>query len=221
MQWIVLADMHGSVGYLPFVVPEMSHAEGVFIAGDITNFGGRNEAQGMIDSIAAVNENILAVAGNCDLPSVGQFLNERGMNVHGQAVVKEPLCCVGVSGSLPCPGATPQENGENEFSSILEQAIGSNPNGVCDLVVMSHQPAYGTAVDTLRGGKYCGSHAIRQFIEVNEPILAISGHIHEAAGIDRLGKTTLVNPGPFRSGHYAVVTFETGQVTVQLKCVSD
>ena len=124
MQWIVLADMHGSVGYLPFIVPEMSHAEGVFIAGDITNFGGRNEAQGMIDSIAAVNENILAVAGNCDLPSVGQFLNERGMNVHGQAVVKEPLCCVGVSGSLPCPGATPQEKGENEFSSILEQAIG-------------------------------------------------------------------------------------------------
>ncbi len=221
MQWIVLADVHGSVGHLPHIVPELSRADGVFIAGDITNFGGRPEVMSVIDSLGAVNENILAVAGNCDLKAVGQYLDERSMNVHGKALIQGDVCCVGVSGSLPCPGATSQAQGEDEFSEVLKQAIQSFSGEPCNLVVMSHQPAYGTAVDTIRGGQYCGSHAIRQFIEMHEPCLAISGHIHEAAGVDTLGKTTLVNPGPFRSGHYAVVTFEEGQVTVQLKRTSD
>ena len=215
MQWIVLADVHGSVRYLPFIVTELSRAEGVFIAGDITNFGGRREAAQILDSIAAVNANIVAVAGNCDPESVAQFLDERGMAVHGKAQAQGAFCCVGVNGSLS------GEQGEDEFTRVLEQAVLSRTHGDGHLVVVSHQPAYGTAVDGLRGGRYCGSTAIRQFIEAQEPVLAISGHIHEAAGVDRLGKTTLVNPGPFRSGHYAVVTSEHDRLAVQLKRASD
>jgi Icc-related predicted phosphoesterase len=215
MQWIVLADVHGSVRYLPFIVPELSRAQGVFIAGDITNFGGRREAAQMIDSIAAVNGNIVAVAGNCDPEGVAQFLEERGMTAHGTAQAQGTLCCVGVNGSLS------GEQGEAAFTRVLEQAVSSHTHGASQLVVLSHQPAYGTAVDALRGGAYCGSKAIRQFIEAREPILAISGHIHEASGVDRLGKTTLVNPGPFRSGQYAVVTWEDGHLAVQLKRASD
>jgi Icc-related predicted phosphoesterase len=33
--------------------------------------------------------------------------------------------------------------------------------------------------------------------------LCFTGHIHEGIGIDRIGRTVIVNPGPFRSGHYA------------------
>lgn len=219
MQWIVLSDIHGSLSYLPMIVPELSRAKGVLIAGDITNFGGYNEAAGIIDSLYAVNETILAVAGNCDQPSVGEYLDERDMNAHGTARLTNGLCCVGVSGSLPCPGATPQEQGEDVFARVLEQGI-QNASDACPLVVMSHQPAYGTTVDTLRGGQFCGSYAVRQCIETHEPVLAISGHIHEAFGVDRLGKTTLVNPGAFRTGRYAVVTFEADQVKVTLKNAS-
>jgi Icc-related predicted phosphoesterase len=213
MQWIVLADVHGSVRYLPFIVPELSRAEGVFIAGDITNFGGRREAAQMIDSIAAVNANIVAVAGNCDPEGVNQFLNERGMTVHGRALAQGAFCCVGVN------GAVSGEQGEDKFSRVLAQAVQSRTPGAGHLVVVSHQPAHGTAVDAMRGGSYCGSTAVRQFIETQEPILAISGHVHEAAGVDKLGKTTLVNPGPFRSGQYAVVTFEHDKVAVKLKAL--
>ncbi len=92
MQWIVLADVHGSVRYLPFIVPELSRAEGVFIAGDITNFGGRREAAQMIDSIAAVNANIVAVAGNCDPEGVNQFLNERIEEARCVLVSIQNLC---------------------------------------------------------------------------------------------------------------------------------
>ncbi len=215
MQWIVLADVHGSLRYLPSIASELSRAEGVFIAGDITNFGGRREAAQMIDSIAAVNANIAAVAGNCDPEGVVQFLDERGMALHGKAQAQGALCCIGANGSLS------GKQGEDEFTRVLTQAVHSHTHGTRHLVVVSHHPAYGTAVDALRGGTYCGSTAIRQFIEAQAPILAISGHIHEAAGVDHLGKTTLVNPGPFRSGHYAVVTFEHDKLVVQLKRASD
>lgn len=211
MQWIVLADVHGSVSHLPLLAPELSRAEGVFIAGDITNFGGPDEVSRVIDSIAAVNDNILAVAGNCDPAGVSQFLVERRMLLHGQAQIHGALCCVGVS------GVASHEQGEEGFARVLQQAVQSRPNTPCSLVVVSHQPAYGTAVDRLRGSDYCGSTAIRRFIETQEPLLAISGHIHEAAGVDTLGKTTLVNPGPFRAGYYAVVTIKDGQVAVKLK----
>lgn len=209
MQWIVLADVHGSVRYLPSIVPELSQAAGVFIAGDITNFGGAEEAARIIDSIAAVNDNILAVAGNCDLKGVEQCLEERGMGLHCKAKVQGALCCAGANG-LPS-----HEQGEASVMRLLEEVV--QPHHASALVVVTHQPAYATGVDGLRGSRYSGSRALRQFIESQEPLLAISGHVHEAAGVDRLGKTTLVNPGPFGAGHYAVVTFEQDQVTAQLK----
>ena len=52
--------------------------------------------------------------------------------------------------------------------------------------------------------------------EVLGTLLAISGHIHEAAGIDHLGPTTLVNPGSFRQGRYAVADLSDGRVQVRL-----
>lgn len=43
-----------------------------------------------------------------------------------------------------------------------------------------------------------GNKSIRDFIRKYSPKLAISGHLHENAGIkDKLDKTKLVNPGPW------------------------
>jgi len=33
--------------------------------------------------------------------------------------------------------------------------------------------------------------------------LVISGHVHEAQGIDRIGSTALINVGPAQRGNYA------------------
>lgn len=76
------------------------------------------------------------------------------------------------------------------------------------LVLVTHQPASGTTVGC-RGG---GSDAIREFIERRQPVLAVSGHIHEAAGQDTVGNCTLVNPGPFHSGSYAEIEIDAGKV---------
>ena len=54
-----------------------------------------------------------------------------------------------------------------------------------------------------------GSLAVRRYIEEKQPILSIHGHIHEDRGIDILGETVLVNPGPLKDGYYAEALLES------------
>jgi Icc-related predicted phosphoesterase len=74
------------------------------------------------------------------------------------------------------------------------------------LILMSHVPPYNTLLDTTKTGIHVGSRSVRQFIEEHNVDLVISGHVHEARSIDRLGKTVLVNPGPALQGNYAIIT---------------
>jgi Icc-related predicted phosphoesterase len=46
-------------------------------------------------------------------------------------------------------------------------------------------------------GLHAGSKLIREFIEMYQPDLCLCGHIHEARNSDHIGKTIIVNPGPF------------------------
>jgi len=45
----------------------------------------------------------------------------------------------------------------------------------------------------------------RAFIEARQPAVCITGHIHESPGVDRIGRTTVVNAGAFRDGGFVVI----------------
>jgi Icc-related predicted phosphoesterase len=67
-------------------------------------------------------------------------------------------------------------------------------------IYMMHSPPYGTRLDLIQGGKSAGSRSIRVFIEENQPLLTLHGHIHESpelsgAYFDRIGETICINPG--------------------------
>jgi Icc-related predicted phosphoesterase len=73
-----------------------------------------------------------------------------------------------------------------------------------------HVPPFGTAIDqapvldaTLKpvvaGGAVqmgpVGSTAVRAAIERHQPLIGLHGHVHEARGAVKIGKTVCVNPG--------------------------
>lgn len=67
-------------------------------------------------------------------------------------------------------------------------------------VYIMHSPPFGTRLDLIQGGKSAGSRSIKIFIERNQPLLTLHGHIHESpelsgAYLDRIGKTLSINPG--------------------------
>jgi Icc-related predicted phosphoesterase len=161
------------------------------------------------------------VAGNCDTDGVEECLSDRKISLQGQYLRLGDMVFVGVGGSLPCPRTTPGEYGDNVLETALSRAVrqaGESPDGRGEdsLIVVTHQPAFGTKVDSV-GERHTGSAAIRRFIEIYQPVLAVSGHIHEAFGMDKVGKTVLVNPGPLKEGRYAVVELQTAAVNVSLK----
>ncbi|MGC8879975.1 MAG: metallophosphoesterase family protein [Anaerolineae bacterium] len=91
-----------------------------------------------------------------------------------------------------------------------------------------HVPPYGSTLDDApeltadlrpkRAGNAVvpvGSHAVRRLIEQHQPLLTLCGHIHEARGSVRLGRTLCINPGSaYEQGRLlgAVIQLERGQV---------
>jgi Icc-related predicted phosphoesterase len=85
-------------------------------------------------------------------------------------------------------------------------------------VVVSHAAPYGTRVDRAHLGKHLGSRSLRKFIDEHRPAASICGHIHEGRGVDVIGGTTVVNPGPFRDRLYALIEVEDS-VNVSLEAL--
>ncbi len=42
--------------------------------------------------------------------------------------------------------------------------------------------------------EHVGSRAVRRVIEEYQPILGLHGHIHESGGVDKIGRTIVLNP---------------------------
>jgi Icc-related predicted phosphoesterase len=67
-------------------------------------------------------------------------------------------------------------------------------------VAVVHSPPFDTRCDLLFDGRHVGSKAVRRWIEREQPLLTLHGHIHESpqlsgAFVDRIGKSVVINPG--------------------------
>lgn len=219
MRIIALADIHGCLDYLAEssgFADDLRSADIALIAGDITNFKGRDEAERILGAFRKFNPRVLAVPGNCDLPEVDEYLRSGGMNLNCTCITYDGIAFTGLGGALACDKHSCNETAEEDHTVCLEHVVSMLPEDK-KVVFVSHKPAIGTAVDTIGDGYHSGSAAIRNFIEANQPTLAISGHIHEAPGVDTIGGTTLVNPGPFRQGSYAYIELGSAGVTAEIR----
>lgn len=216
MRIISLTDLHGRQPDINSILKQTGHVDLILVTGDTTHFGGASEADAIIRSINDHGIPVLAVAGNCDLPGVDQVLDKMGIQLHGTYQTVGPVAVLGVGGSLPCPGNTPNEMGEHAFESLLNQAV-SGLDDHLSVVMVSHQPPFGTVNDSLTNGSHVGSHAVRTFIEKTQPLVCFTGHIHEGMGIDRIGQTYIVNPGPAYQGGYGYAEINDGKVLAEIR----
>lgn len=190
---IAISDIHGRTNYDHKIINALSSVDLIIIAGDITDFGGKNEASIIINGIKTINQNILAVSGNCDRPDVVELLKSEGINLHGEIREFKGMSFFGVGGSGVTPFNTPQEYSDEEFEAILNRY----KKGQYINIFVSHSPPYKTKVDKTLMGMHVGSKKVREFIVRHQPQICICGHIHEARNIDLIGKTMIVNPGTF------------------------
>lgn len=128
------------------------------------------------------------------------------------------------------PWHSHREQPEGELAASLE-ALAAGLRDPSRAVVNVHVPPYGSQLDdapvldeTLRVQQVlgqvkfapAGSTAVRDFLETHQPLLGLHGHIHEASGIRRLGRTIAINPG----SDYSTGTLNGTLVTLERDRVS-
>lgn len=200
MRLVVLSDLHDSVAHIDSLHAARDKADALVVCGDFTTFGDRPQIQGMADAVRLDGLPLFFVLGNCDaMPADGVL--DGWHNLHGRIVEHEGWLFAGIGGSLPCPSHTPGEFPEASYTRLLEEIRGACVGRAGRLILVSHQPPFGTDADLIPSGAHVGCHALRAFLDEVQPACCLTGHIHEARSESRVGQTVLLNPGPFSKGN--------------------
>ena len=215
MKFIGFGDIHMDLGGVQ-TIQGIDSADHIIITGDFTNFGSSLDAESVLNRLKEMNPNILAVAGNLDQPEVAAYLEDLEISLHGRGLIIDNLGIMGLGGSNFTPFKTPYEFSEEELSSLLASGYDQLKN-VENFILVSHTPPFQTKTDKLSNGVHVGSTAVRTFIEQHQPLLCMSGHIHESSGQDKIGRTLILNPGMIKDGGYMEVDVENNELSATLR----
>lgn len=211
MKIIALPDLHGDLNNLPKVGQALSLVDLVLLVGDFTGDGSAADADRVIRMIRQFNPSVLAIPGNWDLPEVDNYLSRTGINLNRRYVILDNLAFIGMGAALPGPVQTPNEISEPDFERFFDDAILGLDSSI-PAILVCHQPPYNTLNDLDQGKLHVGSKAVQAFIERRQPLVCFTGHIHEGLGIDQIGRTNVINPGPLGQGGYALAEILSGAV---------
>jgi Icc-related predicted phosphoesterase len=156
---------------------------------------------------------VIVMPGNDDIFAIDQPIKESKRVVYplGKAI---PFCndyeLLSFDYSNPTPWDSPRECSEEDLWKKLDELASLVTTSWDRVICNFHVPPYGTRID--RAPKLdknlkpkmsgfgmevesVGSKSILRFMREHQPYLGLHGHIHESPGFDKVGKTTIFNPG--------------------------
>jgi len=149
--------------------------------------------------------------GNDDMPDIDEILqsSERLEVGEGRAIdLDRGFQLLSTGWANRTPWNTDREEDEDAMARRIAAMVAQATAPPEKLIFNFHCPPHGTALDeapeltedlgVVGGGRvlaHVGSTAVREAIENNQPALSLHGHIHEARGTARLGRTLSINPG--------------------------
>ena len=178
----------------------------VLVGGDVTNYDAER-AKRLLSELAEGGSPIYFVPGNMDNTELKDWTGTGNVHgLHGRCEYAAGVALIGLGGSPHGVFSTPFELSEHEGAELLEDAMKTYHGG--HLILLSHCPPKDTNIDRTAGGEHIGSLSVRRFVERNQPIVVISGHVHEAQGSDRIGSTVVVNTGPAKNGNFVIIDLD-------------
>jgi len=207
MKIVAFSDIHGKYGKIMEFLKH-NHVDLVILTGDITHFGPSELAEEILNEIGSFNVPVLAIPGNCDpINLYGNIDNSKAINIHGRSVTINNVGICGFGGSNPTPFKTPLEFEEIEIYDKAKGVMEEIKDSKITLFI-THAPPIGTKADVLPSGDHVGSESLRKVIEEFQPTLNVCGHIHESRAVDKIGKTTVINPGMTSEGHACLINID-------------
>ncbi|MCQ2079378.1 MAG: metallophosphoesterase family protein [archaeon] len=208
MKFLVLTDLHQETANIPWIneLVKTESPDAVLCLGDITNFGTGAQAA---DILSQIDCKVYALPGNCDPRELPASISEVAVDMHGKSAQIGEYHVAGLGGSNITIFDTPFELQEEEIDSLLR------PISKEGMILMTHAPSYGI-LDHIPNGTSVGSPAIRKIVEDFKPVLALSGHIHEDFGTQKIDDTVFVNPGPAKDKRAAIIDMVGKNIKVKL-----
>jgi len=226
MKILIFADVHGEFEKAAHVMDKVK-TEGIDVIvcpGDFTDmfavpegFSQMDIADMVLQKIMSLKAPVLCVPGNHDPYEVIELFNEYGVNLHNKVRKIKGLPMIGWGGA-PTPFNTIFEPSEEETKEGLESMY-SKIKGEKFILIL-HSPPKDTNLDITFSKRHVGSPAIKEFIEKRQPVLAISAHIHEARGTDKIGKSVLFYPGALFEGYYGIAEIKGDEVKCESRKIS-
>ncbi|WP_296024012.1 metallophosphoesterase family protein [uncultured Treponema sp.] len=210
MKILIISDAHGNVENIEKLSEQAKNADLVFFGGDFAKFNCPETGKPALEALLKNSGSIFAVLGNCDEPDFISEIEDADICVQKSMVFKDGLVIAGSGGGSKFSGDTPFERTEDELVQdfdVIKNSLSqiADDDGKCSsLVLIMHNPPKDTKTDVIPGGIHVGSQKLREFIENVQPVLVVTGHIHESAGIDKIGESTVINPGALMEGKYAL-----------------
>ncbi|AAL63249.1 conserved hypothetical protein [Pyrobaculum aerophilum str. IM2] len=206
MRLLLVADVHDGVKQVRLI---RGSYDAVIAAGDFTYKRSVEAAVEALEALAGIAP-VYFVPGNTDPPELAGFEKDSIKPVHGRTQRLGPYVIGGAGGSLPTPFNDLFRVSEEDLQGLL-YSLTPTPH-----VLVVHNPPRGH-LDKVGGVRPVGSLAVKKYIEEKQPILSVHGHIHEDRGIDIIGDTIVVNPGPLKDGYYAEAVLDGTKAVVSLK----
>lgn len=162
--------------------------DAIILAGDFSGHAG--DMEGVLGPFSRTGKKVFLVPGNHDNPVDISVLSDiyKLVNIHGYAVEHYDFGIFGHSavncGMFSMP--------EHEVLDVLKKSFKYVKHKNKKIMVTHIHPS-GTQIEKF-SNFVVGSDAVRRAIEDLQPDIAISGHVHEAEGIEeKIGKTRVIN----------------------------
>lgn len=187
MRIYAAADLHGNSAHLALLRQGLreSQPDVLVLAGDILQYG---RGRDLMRVLGSIHLPVFYVRGNSDPFCMERWAAATGnlRSLHLNPISFLGFHFVGVSGTIPLPFHTLVGWREPHTLGRLATLLHSHS------ILVTHTPPRGCC-DKVLGRFSAGSRGLARRIAEIAPRVVICGHIHEAAGFDRIGTTLVVN----------------------------
>lgn len=215
MKILVISDLHAHNDVLDKMDAQFKEADAVVFAGDFAECFKPETGKAALEALVSKHENIFAVLGNCDNEDFLEDIENQDVSVEKSLVFHEGLAFAGSGGGTKFTGKTEFERTEDEVMSdfeIVNNSVEQSGDKSLwnSLILISHNPPVGKNIDSFDGGEHhAGSQKFTDYINENQPLAVVCGHIHEGTGIEKFGETVVINPGSLgEQGSYVWLNVE-------------
>jgi len=162
------------------------------------------------DVLGSLDKNVYVIPGNMDAPKSRYNTSlEKACNkynniypIHKQHKEYNEFTFIGFGGEITeC---------DNEDFFVAKYTKNEVIQGLCKApksIYVTHTPPRCQKVD-LDSSEHKGNIVVNEVIVRLKPLANFCGHAHSGRGTEKIGNTTIINPGAFKLGNFAVVNLK-------------